>query len=102
MFFFCKHETAYELRIGDGSSDVCSSDLVDGGLQRTGLTAPETAVGGDDDLGLCVRDPAAQGFGREATEHDRVNRAQASAREHRDDGLESGRAACWERVGQDG
>src|SRR3546814_3518857 len=27
-FFFFKHKTAYELRISDGSSDVCSSDLV--------------------------------------------------------------------------
>src|SRR3546814_10973288 len=28
MFFFCKHKTAYEMRISDWSSDVCSSDLV--------------------------------------------------------------------------
>src|SRR3546814_14295406 len=28
MFFFVKPKTAYELRISDGSSDVCSSDLV--------------------------------------------------------------------------
>src|SRR3546814_9265418 len=27
MFFFFKHKTAYELRISDWSSDVCSSDL---------------------------------------------------------------------------
>src|SRR3546814_4985838 len=27
MFFFFKHQTAYELRISDWSSDVCSSDL---------------------------------------------------------------------------
>src|SRR3546814_9250195 len=26
-FFFCKHNTAYEMRISDWSSDVCSSDL---------------------------------------------------------------------------
>src|SRR3546814_9890032 len=25
--FFCKHKTAYEMRISDWSSDVCSSDL---------------------------------------------------------------------------
>src|SRR3546814_8868004 len=29
-FFFFKQKTAYELRISDWSSDVCSSDLVDG------------------------------------------------------------------------
>src|SRR3546814_494630 len=27
VFFFCKHKTAYEMRISDWSSDVCSSDL---------------------------------------------------------------------------
>src|SRR3546814_19026205 len=50
MFFFCKPKTAYELRISDWSSDVCSSDLLrqqaegiarrEHGLeQRTGLLA---------------------------------------------------------------
>src|SRR3546814_3600112 len=29
MFFFFKQKTAYELRISDWSSDVCSSDLAD-------------------------------------------------------------------------
>src|SRR3546814_3153471 len=29
-FFFFKQKTAYELRISDWSSDVCSSDLLDG------------------------------------------------------------------------
>src|SRR3546814_7205651 len=28
-FVFCKQNTAYEMRISDWSSDVCSSDLVD-------------------------------------------------------------------------
>src|SRR3546814_1356828 len=28
MFFFCKQKTAYEMRISDWSSDVCSSDLI--------------------------------------------------------------------------
>src|SRR3546814_14927897 len=27
LFFFCKQKTAYEMRISDWSSDVCSSDL---------------------------------------------------------------------------
>src|SRR3546814_2382681 len=30
LFFFCKQKTAYEMRISDCSSDVCSSDLADG------------------------------------------------------------------------
>src|SRR3546814_8585796 len=28
-FFFCKQKTAYDMRISDWSSDVCSSDLFD-------------------------------------------------------------------------
>src|SRR3546814_3995942 len=31
IFFFFKQKTAYEMRISDWSSDVCSSDLVLGG-----------------------------------------------------------------------
>src|SRR3546814_1182414 len=31
LFFFFKQKTAYEMRISDGSSDVCSSDLAAGG-----------------------------------------------------------------------
>src|SRR3546814_1311538 len=30
VFFFCKQKTAYERRISDWSSDVCSSDLAGG------------------------------------------------------------------------
>src|SRR3546814_8187127 len=34
LFFFFKQKTAYEMRISDWSSDVCSSDLLrDAGLQ---------------------------------------------------------------------
>src|SRR3546814_3029227 len=36
MFFFFKQKTAYEMRISDWSSDVCSSDLID---------SPETLSG---------------------------------------------------------
>src|SRR3546814_3076073 len=38
-FFFCKQKTAYEMRISDRSSDVCSSDLllpVDLALEQVG------------------------------------------------------------------
>src|SRR3546814_3897500 len=34
LFFFFKQKTAYEMRISDWSSDVCSSDLM---AQRLGL-----------------------------------------------------------------
>src|SRR3546814_4886721 len=34
LFFFFKQKTAYEMRISDWSSDVCSSDLPDVGGDR--------------------------------------------------------------------
>src|SRR3546814_3037599 len=42
VFFFFKQKTAYEMRISDWSSDVCSSDLGAAGLShasRPGRTA---------------------------------------------------------------
>src|SRR3546814_17207971 len=44
-FFFFKHKTAYEMRISDWSSDVCSSDLEFRGRGATVLLAD--AQGGD-------------------------------------------------------
>src|SRR3546814_6395438 len=48
LFFFFKQKTAYEMRISDWSSDVCSSDLVAGGLDRPsgGRAAPSLLRGG--------------------------------------------------------
>src|SRR3546814_11981666 len=45
-FFFFKHKTAYEMRISDWSSDVCSSDLGADGVapQRLHLAAFERPV----------------------------------------------------------
>src|SRR3546814_19183312 len=40
LFFFSKQKTAYEMRISDWSSDVCSSDLIDGeGLDAVVINA---------------------------------------------------------------
>src|SRR3546814_8698518 len=42
VFFFCKQKTAYEMRISDWSSDVCSSDLHEPGCdQRQPHAGPE-------------------------------------------------------------
>src|SRR3546814_2725901 len=46
-FFFFKQKTAYEMRISDWSSDVCSSDLRDGaasGLRAWGLRCAPSSV----------------------------------------------------------
>src|SRR3546814_3772024 len=39
-FFFFKQKTAYEMRISDWSSDVCSSDLEAEGLGAEGCSFP--------------------------------------------------------------
>src|SRR3546814_19781615 len=43
FFFFFKQKTAYEMRISDWSSDVCSSDLI--GLGGNGDDVPHRAAG---------------------------------------------------------
>src|SRR3546814_2162986 len=48
MFFFFKQKTAYEMRISDWSSDVCSSDLLDAESTPEALGKP---TGQDASLG---------------------------------------------------
>src|SRR3546814_3437702 len=45
-FFFFKQETAYEMRISDWSSDVCSSDLCNARASRNGLAPRPPDRGG--------------------------------------------------------
>src|SRR3546814_3977319 len=47
FIFFFKQKTAYEMRISDWSSDVCSSDLVPSGARHPGLARPRAEA--DDD-----------------------------------------------------
>src|SRR3546814_2877919 len=52
-FFFVKQKTAYEMRISDWSSDVCSSDLARGGRSRSarhGRVARRVARRSDNEL----------------------------------------------------
>src|SRR3546814_6361737 len=44
VFFFFKQKTAYEMRISDWSSDVCSSDLLGQHLRTLVLQAGDVAV----------------------------------------------------------
>src|SRR3546814_20749157 len=39
LFFYFKQKTAYEMRISDWSSDVCSSDLTTGQVAKAGFGA---------------------------------------------------------------
>ena len=55
---------------------------VDVSLERDFPASAKALVRGDDDLGFRVRDAARQRIGREAAEHDRMDRADARASEH--------------------
>src|SRR3546814_5915213 len=46
-FFFFKQKTAYEMRISDWSSDVCSSDLSPLLHDRAVITPPDAAPQGE-------------------------------------------------------
>src|SRR3546814_11814749 len=61
-FFFFKQKTAYEMRISDWSSDVCSSDLVGPELAQGNLAADHADGAGD---GARLGDDAVRGGGDE-------------------------------------
>src|SRR3546814_13299752 len=87
MFFFLKQKTAYEMRISDWSSDVCSSDLWrPAGRDRK---AQQAIVERHQCLG--ARAHRAQDFGMVGVE---------PAGERAERGQEIGRASCSERVCQ--
>src|SRR3546814_17575066 len=46
--FFVKQKTAYDMRISDWSSDVCSSDRLDAGIEQRQRRAVSGPVGGRD------------------------------------------------------
>src|SRR3546814_3666981 len=93
-FFFFKQKTAYEMRISDWSSDVCSSDLVVGGWGQ-GCTLlvrrcpePAGAATTSDNRGHGGRDQQRGG--------DRLERGDTGVAPD----CEIGRASCRERVCQ--
>src|SRR3546814_19339524 len=57
MFFFFKQKTAYEMRISDWSSDVCSSDLV----RDFALTKERVSIGRHPDNDIALDDKAVSG-----------------------------------------
>src|SRR3546814_3659066 len=95
VLFFFKQKTAYEMRISDWSSDVCSSDL------RSGDTEPRR--GDERHRGDPAGQPRARGLpGREHLQPplEVVDRVQMARRRYRAAmrGLEIGSASCRERV----
>src|SRR3546814_3077565 len=109
VVFFFKQKTAYEMRISDWSSDVCSSDL-EQRFERTGLLAGFDQI---DDQFVEIQRKLAQTFGEGIAtldvrfdRHDHLAEARvlmAAADDHqrlhkRHAGAEqNGRAASWER-----
>src|SRR3546814_10104547 len=71
--FFFKQKTAYEMRISDWSSDVCSSDL-DAGLAVSAASATEMRlghnVGSKDEVDAAMAQAAAAGARIVKTAHD--------------------------------
>src|SRR3546814_7725371 len=87
FIFFFKQKTAYEMRISDWSSDVCSSDLVDAVQRSQGRqhVPPLEAV-------MDGRDHQVEGVRRDAGVLDLHAEGRAAA--------QIGRASCRERVCQ--
>src|SRR3546814_3526801 len=94
-FFFCKQKTAYEMRISDWSSDVCSSDL--GHQREGGHVMGHHGAGADHRPGadLIAADDRGVGADRGAA----ANRRRAELVLALDPGARGiGRASCRERV----
>src|SRR3546814_3323454 len=73
MCFFVKQKTAYELRISDWSSDVCSSDLISDDVNpdtitlnastTTALASLDLATNLSDSLSVAQKDPIGFSYG---------------------------------------
>src|SRR3546814_10794607 len=99
VFFFFKQKTAYEMRISDWSSDVCSSDLVHIRLRRRHAAARgahQEALLDQEGLDHVLEGAAlfAQRGGQ------RLDPDRAAVEGLHDDAQQIGSASCRERVCQ--
>src|SRR3546814_3975725 len=94
LCFFFKQKTAYEMRISDWSSDVCSSDLLRTcafGWQRCNIRGGR--IGELEHFGIfCLADDPAVMYRTAIVHRDIIEQAPGS--------LQIGRASCRERVCQ--
>src|SRR3546814_10164916 len=104
MFCFFKQKTAYEVRISDGSSDVCSSDLQClFGIERPKLLRQEFEFASGHEAAGGYRAPIGVHIGKRVAS--RIEAVETSADCEVDDPCarrddEIGRASCRERVCQ--
>src|SRR3546814_1805497 len=91
IFFFFKQKTAYEMRISDWSSDVCSSDLFALYLKKRNVTGETTAP---------VSTPVSARALVEMTAWMAAHRHGDQAPMQVNEAEEIGRASCRERVCQ--
>src|SRR3546814_10186979 len=99
VVFFFKQKTAYEMRISDWSSDVCSSDLANRqfGAKKIGLMLINNPWGQSNQKGLEAADEendSAEIVGAEKFEAADVDMVPQLTR------LQIGRASCRDRVCQ--
>src|SRR3546814_9437993 len=103
VIFFFKQKTAYEMRISDWSSDVCSSDLIDAKRPGQSLRRYATFDGADYHSVLLGRrqttDPLVIGEGV-VVGSDQTGHLRFAEVLQRLDPQEIGRASCRERVCQ--
>src|SRR3546814_2976374 len=95
---FVKQKTAYEMRINDWSSDVCSSDRI-GQLRFAARGRSEAGIVGES-AGLAIEFADVDDVGSDAARQDGAFRALAPQGDG--GGLEIGRASCRDRVCQYG
>src|SRR3546814_8240474 len=95
-FFFFKQKTAYEMRISDWSSDVCSSDLM---LAQYGAN-PFNLAEAEGRITLIEADIGAEGAIDAAVGQAAVIFNLAGHTSHMDSMQQIGRASCRERVCQ--
>src|SRR3546814_8677345 len=101
FFFFFKQKTAYEMRISDWSSDVCSSDLGEDAAAEAHEDRNERSA--ERERGQCLDDDpiigSVAGGAGQIPEEARDREQAEPGHQHAGDGAraEIGRASCRER-----
>src|SRR3546814_6046604 len=102
FFFLFKQKTAYEMRISDWSSDVCSSDLAYSYDEEIGCVGAPSMIQdlinrGVNPSGCVVGEPTSM---RAIVAHKGINVYRCRVHGHAAHSSQIGRASCRERVCQ--